>query len=517
MHVGLNLVFLVPGEQGGMEVYARELLRALPAVRPDLRVTAFVNREARAAGGEWDEFAEVVEVPVFARSRVQWVRGEQLLLPGLARRAGVDLVHSLASTAPARGRFRRVATIHDLMYRVVPDAHFGVLGLGMRVLVPTAAHRSHRVIVLSEATRADLRRYLHVPAGRIDVVPPGCGATPAGEPEPAAVLRERHGLGRRRVALSVSAKRPHKNLVRLFEALAAIAPERRPVLVIPGYPTPYEATLRERAAELGIGDDLRLLDWVSGPELEGLYALADVSVFPSLYEGFGLPVLEAMRRGVPVACSDRSSMPEAAGGAALLFDPDDAGAITAAIERVLGDPALAQRLRDAGRLQAERFSWAACARGTAESYDRAMARRGVCVGRRDAVQRPRERQALAVLLKPGRRRCPQGRARGAHAQDRVGDVLRRGRGGDEAVATLVDELGRRVVRIGHHDARHAERSSLDDHEPIALPARRQHHAQRARQRLGEDVVATKPGASATSARPSEAIRARTSARSGPSP
>ncbi|MGH2941440.1 MAG: glycosyltransferase, partial [Solirubrobacteraceae bacterium] len=135
MHVGLNLVFLVPGEQGGMEVYARELLRALPAERPDLRLTAFVNREARAAGGEWDEFADVVEVPVLARSRLEWVRGEQQLLPGLARRAGVDLVHSLASTAPARGRLRRVVTIHDLLYRVVPDAHFGVLGLGMRVLI----------------------------------------------------------------------------------------------------------------------------------------------------------------------------------------------------------------------------------------------------------------------------------------------------------------------------------------------------------------------------------------------
>jgi glycosyltransferase involved in cell wall biosynthesis len=374
--VGLNLVFLVPGEQGGMEVYARELLRALPAVRPDLRITAFVNREARAAGGEWDDFADVVEVPVFARSRVQWVRGEQQLLPGLARRAGVDVLHSLASTAPARGRFRRVVTIHDLLYRVVPDAHFGVLGLGMRVLIPTAAHRSHRVIVDSQSTRADVRRFLHVPERKLDVVPLGIGTTTAGVAEAADVLRERHALGARRVALSVSAKRPHKNLMRLLEALAAIAAERRPVLVVPGYPTPYERELRERAAQLGVAGDVRLLDWVSGPELEGLYALADVFVFPSLYEGFGLPVLEAMRRGVPVACSNRSSLPEVAGDAALLFDPEDAPAITRAIERVLGDRAEADRLRAAGRAQAARFTWAATARATAASYDRAMARRG---------------------------------------------------------------------------------------------------------------------------------------------
>ena len=376
MRLGLNLVFLVPGEQGGMEVYARELLRALAAERPDLRLTSFVNREARAAGGEWDDVGDVVEVPVFARSRVQWVRGEQQLLPGLARRAGIDVLHSLASTAPVRGRFRRVVTIHDLLYRVVPEAHFGILGLGMRVLIPAAAHRSHRVIAISRSTATDIRRYLHVARERIDVIPEGVGATPSAEPEAADVLRARHVLGARPVVLSVSAKRPHKNLMRLLEALAAIPAERRPMLVIPGYPTPYEIQLRERAAQLGIAGDVRLLGWVSSAELEGLYALAAVFVFPSLYEGFGLPVLEAMRRGVPVACSDRSSLPEVAGDAALLFDPEDPAAITAAIERVLADPAEAARLRDAGRAQAARFTWAACARATAATYERAMSPRG---------------------------------------------------------------------------------------------------------------------------------------------
>ncbi len=373
MHVGLNLVFLVPAEQGGMEVYARELLRALPVERPDLHITAFVNREARRAGGEWDEFADVVEVPVSARNRVEWVRGEQQLLPALAQRAGIDLLHSLASTAPVRGSFRRVVTIHDLLYRVIPRAHFGLLGVGMRVLIPAAAHRSHRVIVDSQSTRNDVRRLLHVPLRKIDVVPLGSGTTTVGDAVPADVLRERHGLGERRVALSVSAKRPHKNLMRLLEALALIALPRRPVLVIPGYRTPYEQALRERAEALGVLSDVRLLGWVPGPELDGLYGLADVFVFPSLYEGFGLPVLEAMHRGVPVACSDRSSLPEVAGDAALLFDPDDARSIATSIERVLEDLAQSQRLRAAGRAQARRFTWAATARATAASYDRALA------------------------------------------------------------------------------------------------------------------------------------------------
>jgi len=377
MHVGLNLVFLVPGETGGMEVYARELIAALATGRPDLRLTAFVNREAAASGDSWAQVADVVTVPVHARNRVQWVRGEQQLLPGLARKAGVDVLHSLASTAPISGRFRRVVTIHDLHYRVVPEAHFGVRGLGMRVLVPLAAHRSHRIIAISQSTAADIRRYLRVPPSRVDVIPEGVGASPAGDPEPEAALRERHGLADRAVALSVSAKRPHKNLMALLEAVAAIPAQRRPVLVIPGYATPHEQQLRERAQALGIGDDVRFLGWVSGAELEGLYALASVSVFPSLYEGFGLPVLEAMRRGVPVACSNRSSLPEVAGDAALLFDPEDPRAITAAIERVLRDPAEAERLRSAGREQAARFTWAATARATVASYKRALGRRTV--------------------------------------------------------------------------------------------------------------------------------------------
>ena len=128
------------------------------------------------------------------------------------------------------------------------------------------------------------------------------------------------------------------------------------------------------SGELGISDDLRIPGWTSDEDLEGLYALAVACVFPSLYEGFGLPVLEAMRRRVPVACSDRSSLPEVAGDAALTFDPEDVGAITAELERLLGDEQLGERLAAAGAGQAARFTWQATAEGTLASYRRALAR-----------------------------------------------------------------------------------------------------------------------------------------------
>jgi glycosyltransferase involved in cell wall biosynthesis len=373
VHIGLNLIFLVPGETGGMEVAARELIPALLEAAPDVHFTAFVNREAAAAkDGPWGELLPAVTVPVNARNRVQWVRGEQLLLPRLAARAGVDLVHSLASTAPARGRFRRVVTVHDLIYARFPEAHAGMRDLGMRVLVPLAVRRSDRVIVDSDSTRHDLVELLGTPAERIDVVPLGIGALERSEPLPERELRMRLGLGERSVVLSLSAKRPHKNLIALIGALARIPAARRPLLVLPGYVTTHEADLRERASALDVEDDIRFLGWVPDEELEGLWQVADAFIYPSLYEGFGLPVLEAMARGVPVACSKASSLPEVAGDAALIFDPNDESAIAAALERLLTDTVEAGRLRERGLKRTQLFTWERTARMTLESYRRAL-------------------------------------------------------------------------------------------------------------------------------------------------
>ncbi len=362
MHVGLNLVFLTPGEQGGMEVYARELIARLRE-RDDLRLTAFTNR----AIGDWPGVESVV-IPVRPKRRVEWVRGEQQHLPRAAARAGCDVLHNLASTAPLRGRVPSVTTIHDLAYKLVPEAHFGVNALGMRALVGGAARRSRRIIAVSQATADDIVEHLGLPAGKVDVVPNGLGQPAGGAVTPEAELRERLALGGRQVLLTVSAKRPHKNLPRLIEAVAGMEPGARPVLVMPGYPTQQDDELRARAAELRAGDDVRILGWVDDADLEGLYALADAFVFPTLFEGFGLPVLEAMARGLPVACSDLPVLREVAGDAALMFDPRDVGAMRAAIERVLAGGPDAER----GRAQAARFTWERTAELTAASYRRAL-------------------------------------------------------------------------------------------------------------------------------------------------
>jgi len=345
IHVGLNLVFLVPGETGGMETAARETIPRLSAIE-DLRLTLLVNREA---AGSFDGIAEEVVVPVRAANRFEWVRGEQQLLPGIAARRGIQIVHSMGSTAPLRGPFRRVTTIHDLNFRIVPESHFGLRGLGMRVLVPAAARRSHRIVVDAQSTRDDLREYLKVDPAKVDVIPLGVTPPNSVAPNP------------ERMVLMVGAKRPHKNAAAVVEALTGTGLR----LVVTGYRSPYDRVLRERADALGV--KLELPEWVE--DLDELYARAGVVVVPSLYEGFGLPVLEAMARGVPVVASNRSSLPEVAGDAALLVDPEDRRALRAAIEQALADP---KPLRAKGLARAAEFTWERTARLTADAYRRAL-------------------------------------------------------------------------------------------------------------------------------------------------
>ncbi len=176
------------------------------------------------------------------------------------------------------------------------------------------------------------------------------------------------------MVLCVAQKRPFKNQELLVRALAEPALAGvRPVL--PGARTEYEARLRAVAEELGVTDRVHLPDWVEEPDLEDLYRLAACFALPSRLEGFGLPLLEAMVRGVPVVCSDQSALPEVAGDAALLFGPDAVGDAACAISRLLTDADLRAKLVACGRERAARFTWDAAATATVASYRRAMAGR----------------------------------------------------------------------------------------------------------------------------------------------
>jgi len=368
----MNLLHLVPEETGGSELYVRRLIPALLSERDDLRLTLFAAREAiRALSREdWASGVEIVPVRVNARSRPRRVLAEQLLLRRAVRQARVDLLHNAFTTAPAFPGVPQVTTILDVIYKRFPDTHPGLYRHGMAVLVPLAARRSTRVLTLSESAKSDIVRLLGIPPERVDVTLLGPGLPAGVDPAPIVELRRRFDLADAPLLLTVSAKRPHKNLERLFEAFATLPGE--PKLLVPGYETPFEDSLRARAEELGAADRIRFTGWVDERTLEGLYHAADGFVFPSLAEGFGLPVLEALLRGVPVACSRIGPLEEVAGDAALYFKPTDVGEIGRAMEKILSDAGLQERLRKAGPIRARPFTWKTTAAATLESYERAL-------------------------------------------------------------------------------------------------------------------------------------------------
>jgi glycosyltransferase involved in cell wall biosynthesis len=369
MRVGLDLLYLVPGETGGRETYARELVPALLELSPELELVAFVNRDAgpRLAAELGDGIRTVV-LPVSARRRAQWALGELVLVSVAARRAHVELLHAMANFAPPWGSFRRVVTIHDLQYQAVPDLLSGPARTATHALVSLAARGAHRIIAVSAAGGEEIVAGLGVERERIDVIPNGVRPAPLSTPTGA---RERHGLGERPIVLSVATNLPHKNLPTLIDALALIAREARPTLVLAGHGTD-DGTLQAAALAAGVSEHVRVLGACSTDDLDSLYALAACLVLPTLHEGFGLPVLEAMARSLPVTCSDIPALREVAGPAALYFDPRMPAEIAARIGELTTDAALAGRLRELGRARAAGFSWSAAAAGTLASYRRAL-------------------------------------------------------------------------------------------------------------------------------------------------
>jgi glycosyltransferase involved in cell wall biosynthesis len=237
----------------------------------------------------------------------------------------------------------------------------------MKEIMVRAARRANSLMAPSAATRDEICAVLGLDPETVAVIPHGAGRLPDVEPMPEAELRERHRLDAGRVVLCVAAKRPHKNQGLLVRALAHL--EEDVVVVLAGHAEPYEDEVRAQAAHLGVEERVRFLEFVPDAELEGLWRLADCAAFPTLGEGFGLPVIEAMARGVPVACSDLPVLREVGGDLPHYFTPNDPVAASAAIKEARDDEAA----RTAGPRRAAGFSWEASARLHWEAYDRALA------------------------------------------------------------------------------------------------------------------------------------------------
>jgi glycosyltransferase involved in cell wall biosynthesis len=367
-HLLLNALFLDPGGSGGPETYLRGLAPAVNEARPGARVTIATTRSgARALRADgWDRWAQIRSLPCDEGERGRRQLCEQVLLPALARRVGADLIHSLASVGPIRTPGTpHVITLHDVTF--FRERTFNSLTtFGMRQVVSRAARHADALIAVTAAARDEIAVELDLDPSRFIVV--HHGATLANSPPASseAGVRDRLGLGERRVVLCVAAKRPHKNQELLIRAAPHMP--RDVAIVLAGHPEPYDADLRKLSGELGVDGSVVFADYVDAADLEALWAIAGCAAFPTRAEGFGMPILEALARGVPVACSDLPVLREVGGELPRFFDPSDPGAAARAVAAALDSP----RPLPGAREWAAKFTWKAAAAETWDAYDRAL-------------------------------------------------------------------------------------------------------------------------------------------------
>ncbi len=307
-----------------------------------------------------------------AAVRVLW---EQLVQPWVLRRIGADLVHGPVFVGPLLAPCPVVVTVHDLSFIRFPALFRPANRLYLTVLTHLSARRARRLIAVSAHAAVEATRLLGVPPERVDVV--YHGVHPAFRPLPAdevAAFRQRRALPERFV-LFVGTLEPRKNLVRLVEAFARIRDGRIGLVLAGGKGWLYD-DLFARVEALGLGKKVVFPGYVMNDELPFWYNAAIILAYPSLYEGFGLPVLEAQACGTPVLTSNVSSLPEAAGDAALMVDPHDVEALAAGLGRLLTDEPLRHELQERGLTHAREFTWPRTARETARVYRRALAEGG---------------------------------------------------------------------------------------------------------------------------------------------
>lgn len=375
MHVGLLaqlLSFRDGYRQAGVSRYIEHLLRYLPdELGAGSRVLALAGRQARFAdrvapfpeGVEWEWTRwPTVRIPV----RILW---EQCAVPVLGRTRGLDLIHGPVNVVPLAGRTPSVVTIHDLAFLVYLEQYPSMQRRYLKTMTSASVRKARRVIAVSSYTARDVAERLGVSEEKVVAVPNG--VSEEFHPRAGTDELERFRSENRLPAdflLFVGTLQPRKNLLGLLRAYATLDRSDRLPLYVVGAPGWMYEEIFDEVRALGIAGDVHFSGYAASNALPLWYSAATAFVYPSFYEGFGLPVLEAMACGTPVVTSSTSSLPEVVGEAGIQVDPRDIGEIASAIARLLGDSALRDRLSLQGIEQARQFTWRRTARETAAVY-----------------------------------------------------------------------------------------------------------------------------------------------------
>jgi len=370
-------------ERAGLGTYARHLAEGLLALEDGPALTAFYNDSAAHPLPPTLASLPTHTLPLATRPWRLVAALSQRLDFGLDRwLPDCDLFHATEHLLPRLKGVRTVLTVHDLIFLLFPQYHLPLNKWFLNRFMPIFVRRADAIIAVSQCTKDDLIRHYAVPPEKITVIYEGVDARfqPVTDPDALARVRARHGLPERYI-LYVGTIEPRKNLTTLLEAYAALIRNRKSKignrkLVIVGRKGWLYKDFFRRLRELGLEGEVIFPGFVPDEDLPALYSAAELFVFPSLYEGFGLPPLEAMACGTPIITSNASSLPEVVGEAGIMVEPRDVRGLVEAMERVLTDEGKRREMRGKGLRQAAGFSWERAAQGTLEVYRSVVRGRG---------------------------------------------------------------------------------------------------------------------------------------------
>ncbi len=375
--LGAYLLSSAPGyRQAGVHRYAQHLLQGIAGVaarHPEAHFTALVSPTVAPQGlSMTDSRFSILPASRSTERPLSRILIEQTETPRVLRERKADLYHGLGFVAPLRAPCPTIVTVFDLSFITQPQAHKRVNRLYLSLFTRWSCRRAARVIAISEWTRRDVAQHLGVAPERIIAIPLGVDHDhfKPQPPEVVAAFKAQHGIGDQAI-FYLGSLEPRKNLPRLIEAFSVLNAQssfsRLQLFVGGSLAWKYDEVFA-RIRQLGLQDRVRLIGRVSDADLPSWYSACAVMAYPSLYEGFGLPLLEAMACGAPVVTSNVTSLPEVVGEAGITVDPTDVRALAEALHRVLSDDALRAALRAKSLARAAQFTWQRTAEQTVACY-----------------------------------------------------------------------------------------------------------------------------------------------------
>ncbi len=367
MRIGINALYLLPGKVGGSETYIRNLVRWL-ARSSDNTYVVFINKESTGIFDDAGRNVEIIPCPILASNRPLRILWEQVALPFQVFHHKIDILFSAGMTAPFVCPVPSVLAIFDLQHVIQPQNFPRGYLLFLKTIIYLSAKSADGIITISGKVRDDILKFYRVSSGKITVtyLAADHNAFFPREIKEIEAIRAKYALPERFI-LYAAASLPHKNHARLFEALRILKEqgERIKLVLIGARDKGYDA-IAETIEKMDLKTDVIFTGWLPFEDIPPIYCASDTFVFPSLNEGFGIPVIEAMACGVPVVCSNIEPLPEVAGNAAFFIDPYDPASIANGISTVNSDRNVRRDLIEKGFRRAAEFTWENTARKTLE-------------------------------------------------------------------------------------------------------------------------------------------------------